>query len=410
MGGDALDDAEMPWAVIVSTSRYFHNYRHASSALSVYAAVRRLGVPDSNIILMLAGAIPCDVRNSAAGSMYNSASHKRENLYPSDVQVDYRGEEVTVEALLGLITDQISVPASRRLRSSAGSRVLIYLTGHGGDEFLKFGDQFELTATELAAAVELLFAQRRCAELLLIVDTCEGSSLFAHIGGPSTASKSDVLSESSSRCGGFPSVCSVSIASSALGEKSYSRELDRGLGVSVSDRFTYHLQLFLASASADASLAELQDQLRRSRLLSSVVVQTHGWRGDPGALRVRSFFGGAKNLQSSTVMNASVLQGSTGMPAAAMGERARLLSRRAPAAHWRAVEARALTGRAFVGGHKALESHAVQVCEASGTWSSSTGVQTVIAVILVLATTLSWLHTSGAKHAFGGKSVVKDIC
>lgn len=32
-------------------------------------------------------------------------------------------------------------PASKRLGSGPGSRVLLYLTGHGGDEFLKFHDQ-----------------------------------------------------------------------------------------------------------------------------------------------------------------------------------------------------------------------------------------------------------------------------
>lgn len=35
-------------------------------------------------------------------------------------------------------------PASKRLQSGPASRVLLYLTGHGGDEFLKFHDQVGL--------------------------------------------------------------------------------------------------------------------------------------------------------------------------------------------------------------------------------------------------------------------------
>ena len=50
--------------MIVSTSQYFHNYRHVSNALLIYDALRRLGLPDSRIVLMLAGKIPCDVRNA----------------------------------------------------------------------------------------------------------------------------------------------------------------------------------------------------------------------------------------------------------------------------------------------------------------------------------------------------------
>ena len=33
------------------------------------------------------------------------------------------------------------VPRSKRLLSDGRSNVLVYMTGHGGDEFLKFQDQ-----------------------------------------------------------------------------------------------------------------------------------------------------------------------------------------------------------------------------------------------------------------------------
>ena len=33
------------------------------------------------------------------------------------------------------------MPRSKRLLSDARSNVLVYMTGHGGDEFLKFQDQ-----------------------------------------------------------------------------------------------------------------------------------------------------------------------------------------------------------------------------------------------------------------------------
>ena len=42
------------WAVLVCASRYWFNYRHIANTLSMYRTVKRLGIPDSNIILMLA--------------------------------------------------------------------------------------------------------------------------------------------------------------------------------------------------------------------------------------------------------------------------------------------------------------------------------------------------------------------
>ena len=41
-------------------------------------------------------------------------------------------------------TAREAVPRSKRLLSDSGSNVLVYLTGHGGDDFLKFQDQEEM--------------------------------------------------------------------------------------------------------------------------------------------------------------------------------------------------------------------------------------------------------------------------
>lgn len=38
-------------AIIVSSSRYWFNYRHAINALGIYEIYRQNGIPDENIIL-----------------------------------------------------------------------------------------------------------------------------------------------------------------------------------------------------------------------------------------------------------------------------------------------------------------------------------------------------------------------
>ena len=55
---------------------------------------------------------------------------------------------------------------------------MLYATGHGGDGFLKFNDQFELAADELAGALRDAFALGRFAELLVLVDTCQAATLL----------------------------------------------------------------------------------------------------------------------------------------------------------------------------------------------------------------------------------------
>jgi len=59
------------WAVIVSASKWWYNYRHATNALSYYHTARRMGIPDSNIILMLAEDVACNPRNRHPGTVYS---------------------------------------------------------------------------------------------------------------------------------------------------------------------------------------------------------------------------------------------------------------------------------------------------------------------------------------------------
>ncbi|PAA79349.1 hypothetical protein BOX15_Mlig029933g3 [Macrostomum lignano] len=51
------------WAVLVDTSRFWFNYRHVGNVLSIYHSIKRLGMPDSHIILMIADEMACNARN-----------------------------------------------------------------------------------------------------------------------------------------------------------------------------------------------------------------------------------------------------------------------------------------------------------------------------------------------------------
>lgn len=62
-----------------------------------------MGIPDSHIILMLADDAACNVRNPFPSVVYNDRSHQL-NVYGDDVEVDYRGQEVTVENLMRVLT------------------------------------------------------------------------------------------------------------------------------------------------------------------------------------------------------------------------------------------------------------------------------------------------------------------
>lgn len=79
------------------------------------------------------------------------------------MEVDYRGADVTVESFLRVLTGRhhTGTPASKRLGSTSASNVLIYMSGHGGDGFLKFQDFEEVSSPDLADAFQEMYRKGR---------------------------------------------------------------------------------------------------------------------------------------------------------------------------------------------------------------------------------------------------------
>lgn len=265
------------WAVLVSTSRFWFNYRHMANTLSLYRTVKRLGIPDSQIILMLADDIACNPRNAFPGTVFNNMDQAID-LYGDDVEVDYRGYEVTVENFIRLLTDRWDEnhPRSKRLLTDENSNIFIYLTGHGGNEFLKFQDAEELGAYDLADAFAQMHEKKRYNEIFFMIDTCQANTMYERIYSP------DILSVGSSR----------------LDESSYSHHSDMDVGVAVIDRFTYYTLDFLEKI--DKNSMGTMDKLFAEYTFENVHlnpgIRTDLFQRDVSAVRLTDFFGNVQEV------------------------------------------------------------------------------------------------------------------
>jgi len=125
------------WAVLVCSSRYWFNYRHVANVLSIYRSVKRFGIPDSRIILMLADDMPCNSRNPKPGTVYNNAQ-QHTNVFGDDVEIDYKGYEVTVANFIRLLTGRVNkgTSKSKQLLTDDRSNIFIYMTGECNLTFL----------------------------------------------------------------------------------------------------------------------------------------------------------------------------------------------------------------------------------------------------------------------------------
>lgn len=260
------------WAVLVCTSKYWFNYRHMSNTLSLYRTVKRLGIPDSNIILMLADDVACNPRNPYPSEVFNNENHNL-NVYGTAVEVDYRGYEVTVENFIRVMTGRHhpAVPRAKRMLSDRGSNILVYISGHGGNEFMKFQDHEELMAQDVADAVQQMHEKGRYNEVLLIVETCQAATLYSRIHSPNV----------------------LACASSIKGESSYSYLTDTDVGLSLMDRYTYVTLDFFERVDINSALT--MDQLfsiyRYDQLESHFVYSTELFGRPLNKVRVTDFFG-----------------------------------------------------------------------------------------------------------------------
>ncbi|KAJ2721688.1 glycosylphosphatidylinositol anchor biosynthesis [Coemansia sp. Benny D115] len=266
------------WAVLVCTSRFWFNYRHIANTLSMYRTVKRLGIPDSRIILMLADDVACNARNSFPAAVYDHP-RKQTDLYGDNVEVDYRGYEVTVENFIRLLTGRVAhdTPRGKRLLTDDKSNVFIYMTGHGGEDFLKFQDAEEINSYDIADAFQQMWEKRRYREVLFMIDTCQANTMFSKFYAPNV----------------------LSIGSSRKGENSYSYLHDHDLGVSVIDRFTYYNLDFFEGVdmSSTKTMADLVNTYNVSLIRSHPGVRADLYARKLEETYLTDFFGAVQNVE-----------------------------------------------------------------------------------------------------------------
>ena len=276
-----LQERKENWAILLCTSRYYYNYRHYVNALSVYKTLKDAGFRDDRILFLnTENEVTCDTRNPYPGLVYSdlpsiqSSRMKKENKKydyttthiffnqsftstngicsdsSNHVEVDYIGDEVTVDAFLRLFDGRIHslTEISRRLDSTTKSNIFVYMTGHGGDEFFKFHDTKEMTARDLGNAIKEMYEKDRFREILLVIDTCQAATMCNYMEVPGV----------------------YCIGGSGVGENSYAYEPKQELGLPVTDRFTLHFTKYIQREVIKPSKSKMKTKKSIIDLMNSM--------------------------------------------------------------------------------------------------------------------------------------------
>lgn len=214
----SLDSNPPLHAIVVSSSRGFHNQRHYTNAQLVSKTLLDLGLPRDNLHLFLASEADRELKLPSRGAVFLD----EEGTPAPRIDPDEAGESVTAEFLLNYIASgeyagRGNGETHGKDNTKGGVNLLLFITGHGAPGALKFQDWDILSSRDLSRAIRIAKKLGYIENLMLVVDSCHAEH-FARI------------------LGGMPWFAGVS--SSSADESSYSIFNDRTTRVSLLDRFT----------------------------------------------------------------------------------------------------------------------------------------------------------------------------
>ena len=230
-----------------------------TNALSIYHLLKRGGISDDNIVLMLADDIPCNMRNPFRGAIFSrGAEGGMGDDLMEGVEIDYSGTDVTVDAFLRVLLgrnlqgegENNGLYRRSLPQLDENTNVMVLLTGHGGDNFFKFQDGEELMSNDIASVFSQMYALKRYKEILFISDTCQAFTMADEINVPNV----------------------FSVGSSMKGQNSYASHSDPEVGQSVVDRYSKVIKDFVDDAVTMTSRSQADNASSSPSSLDSATV------------------------------------------------------------------------------------------------------------------------------------------
>jgi legumain len=172
---------EQIFAVLVAGSNGWYNYRHQADVCHAYQILRRNGVPEANIVVMMYDDIANSTENPTPGIIINRPNGQ--DVYDG-VPKDYIGEDVTPEVFLKVLQGDEQglrgVGSGKVLKSGANDHVFINFVDHGAPGLVAFPSE-ELHARELESALKQMHTNGKYSKLVFYLEACESGSMFQNL-------------------------------------------------------------------------------------------------------------------------------------------------------------------------------------------------------------------------------------
>ena len=173
------------WALLIAGSAGWGNYRHQADIAHSYQVVSKWGIPDENIVVMMADDIANSYSNPHKGTIINKPGGP--DVYKG-VPKDYTGKNVNAKSFLSVLAGD-SEGATKNAPDSTGKViasgpddvVFVYFADHGGPGILGMPNMPFLQANDLIDTLKAKAAANGFKKLVFYVEACESGSIFQNL-------------------------------------------------------------------------------------------------------------------------------------------------------------------------------------------------------------------------------------
>ncbi len=129
------------WAVVISPSTTWANYRHQADAFAMYQTLRSHGYDDDHIVLIVEDNLADDSHNIYPGEIFveRNDNGSTSNLFANDnvrldAVVDYHFSDLTQDDIADIMLGRKSDRLPHVISPTSGSDVVFFWSGHGGSQ------------------------------------------------------------------------------------------------------------------------------------------------------------------------------------------------------------------------------------------------------------------------------------
>jgi phosphatidylinositol glycan class K len=128
----------------------------------------------------------CTPYNYYPGKLYLTEKNKITYSCHEDVNIDYKDADFHNFQIIDILKGRSNQIISniRKMNTNENSKIVIIITSHGGENFIKIRNRSVILSDELNRALNEMYLKGRYKEILFILDTCEGFSLFEYVNAP----------------------------------------------------------------------------------------------------------------------------------------------------------------------------------------------------------------------------------